>query len=39
MEWDELFFLLWLAGWSDEEIAEGYGTTPVRVRTLRLLET
>jgi hypothetical protein len=38
MDWHELFFMLMLAGWSDEEIAEGYGTTPERVHTLIVLD-
>lgn len=39
MDWHELYFLLWLADWTDDEIAEAYGTTAIRVEALRKIET
>lgn len=38
MEWHDWFFRLMLAGWSDEQIAKAYGTTPLRVHTLIVLD-
>jgi hypothetical protein len=38
LEWHELFFMLMQAEWTDEEIAEAYGTTPERVHALIVMD-